>query len=235
MIVSQFTHIGNVRAENQDRIYVSDGFPILACVFDGMGGHFGGAYAAGSALSYMLQNAGNLDELSGEKISRLLTEVSEILVKEAARDKQKTGMGTTAAVALIKENLLIAVNIGDSRIYVKNKTGIKQITKDHSYVQMLLDQNYITREEIANHPYRNVITRAIGMEQVNADVFSEPLETDDIVILCSDGLYNYLPADEISEIASEDTAAEKMGKLALVRGGSDNISIIVVKYGERYE
>ena len=122
--------------------------------------------------------------------------------------------------------------MGDSRVYMYHGGVLTRLTHDHSFVQSLIDKNIITEEEAKNHPYKNIITRVLGMEKVQADVSECRFDAGDVVLLCSDGLTNHVDDDEIAMLLSSGSdasyIANRLIDLALDRGGKDNISAIVL-------
>ena len=153
--------------------------------------------------------------------------------REAARVPALKGMGTTLVTCVIKGNMVLVGNVGDSRLYHITKYGIKQITKDHSYVQTLLDAGKITESEAAAHPNKNIITRAVGVEQtVVCDIAAHRPE-DGYLLLCSDGLSNYLDKEFfITTVNSPAPLSEKCAALtafANSRGGADNITAVLIR------
>ena len=135
--------------------------------------------------------------------------------------------------AAIQDRMLLAVNVGDSRLYLLHQGELEQITEDHSYVQSLVRQGEIKKEEARNHPQKNIITRAVGvMDQVKADFFKVELTEGDKILLCSDGLSNMLEDDTIEHIlngeAEEEEKVRELVDTANENGGTDNISVILV-------
>lgn len=142
------------------------------------------------------------------------------------------GMGTTVVAAVIAGSRLHAANVGDSRLYIVSD-AIRQITKDHSYVEEMVRRGEIDREAARNHPDKNIITRAVGATQeIEADFFEVKLYPDDLVLLCSDGLTNMVEDDAIWKIIREQSdvavAAKRLIKAANQNGGRDNITVIVI-------
>jgi protein phosphatase len=141
-------------------------------------------------------------------------------------------MGTTLVMAVVEDGVMYVANIGDSRLYVVNNT-IRQITMDHSLVEELIRNGQLERDKGRNHPEKNIITRALGIDnKVVPDFFEIELTSDDKVLLCSDGLSNMIEDDEIQDIVSEDTDLTAIGRKLIERanyyGGKDNISAVVV-------
>lgn len=146
-----------------------------------------------------------------------------------------TGMGTTLVGAVVRKNGTgYVLNVGDSRAYILHRKTLKQITKDHSLVEELLDAGIITPQEAVRHPQKNVITRALGSEEfIEADVYPISIGPGDSLLLCSDGLSNLVPEDEISAVLRDsdepEAACRDLMDLALSRGAPDNVTIVVWK------
>lgn len=227
------SHKGNVRELNEDSVYTGElaekGF--LALVADGMGGYNAGEIASGMAVREVRQNISTLD---GKGLEEGFRQANRKIYELAASKPEYRNMGTTLSGCIIKDNMLYAANVGDSRIYLICGKKIRQITVDHSYVQELVDMGHITKAEAAEHPNKNIITRAIGTDRtVEIDIFAYKVKNGDMVILCSDGLSNYLEEAELLTLAQKykkpETCVRHMVDTALERGGCDNISVIVIK------
>ena len=141
-------------------------------------------------------------------------------------------MGTTVVCAIVKSNAVQYAHVGDSRIYLFHKKALFQLTKDHSMVQELIEQGTITEEESYSHPQKNLITRALGVSQdVQPDCGEVALSDGDVLLLCSDGLSNYVTADEIVEVLEHVPfyeMADALVEKALQAGGLDNITVLLV-------
>lgn len=236
------THIGQRRSINQDYIFYSDkpvgNLPNLYIVADGMGGHKAGDKASSYAVQSFVEKIQN-----GEKEQPLLLmkeaieAVNEELYALAVSRPEYEGMGTTFVAASALEDELCVMNIGDSRLYVLQKE-LKQITYDHSLVEELVRSGQLTKEEAKNHPRKNVITRALGVEpKVKADFFEVEMEEVDMILLCSDGLTNMVTEETIEYVLRNandmEKAAEVLIGLANDNGGLDNISVVMAKKEER--
>ncbi len=237
------THIGNVRDENQDafEIIQLDG-ALCATVCDGMGGENGGSVASATAIKayhdYIKDNM-NSSVLLSEDLSELLKVMGgavkyahKQVMKKAREDEHLEGMGTTLVSALVKENSAFVVNVGDSRCYVVSGDKISKVTKDHSYVQDLVDSGLLTEEEAETHPEKNSITRAVGFDyNMTPDAFYVP--SFDVLVLCTDGLTNMVDKEEIKSIILDkitlDSAVEKLIDRARENGGLDNITVALIK------
>ena len=233
------TDVGKVRSENQDCIrFVSNTLPsfgILA-LCDGMGGAKAGSVASEIALSAFISRTvenltlrkpkAPLDESAADAVSYANTCVFE----RSTCDNECAGMGTTLVAAIIKGRQCCIANVGDSRAYLISNGEIAQITRDHSFVEDMVDRGSITREQARNHPRKNVITRALGAEEtVECDCFSPTFKKNDLLLLCSDGLSNTLTDEEILEISKRCKNLADMAKelldLALSRGAPDNVTV----------
>lgn len=240
MIISYDTDIGMVRRENQDSVYAKqiDDNSALLIVADGMGGHSGGKKASTSAINSIAQNilSGYKKSASQEEIEELLRSsvsfANQSIYDAAFVNSELKGMGTTAVVALVIDNTLYTANVGDSRLYVYTKGELNQITTDHSYVESLVSKGIISKAEAKTHPKKNIITRAVGSDEiVDIDIFKNELLKNDVVLLCTDGLYGLVNEEEIIEVLNGDieNAATMLVDMANKNGGKDNISVITVK------
>ncbi len=229
------THRGNVRTENEDSLYISgDVLPFVAAVADGMGGHNAGKLASSTVVDSLREfleehDASLIDEYDLKDFSQ---DVSDKMYRFSKTDADYDNMGTTLSVIAIRDDELVCAHVGDSRVYTLCEGVFSMLTVDHSYVQMLIDMNVLTEDEAINHPYSNVITRAIGIKDVQADVYTKPFLPGDSVLLCSDGLTRHVCDDEIHLNMANKTATgacEWLLSTALERGGSDNITVIMAK------
>ncbi|MFZ5632916.1 MAG: Stp1/IreP family PP2C-type Ser/Thr phosphatase [Bacillota bacterium] len=231
---SQMTEVGLVRKKNEDSLCVVPDLALFA-VADGMGGHQAGEVAsriAVESVSRRIRNGSN-----DEAVKSLLEGVrlANSKIYSASRDKPTyRGMGTTLTAAVIREKELILAHVGDSRAYIIRGNKIYPLTEDHSLVQEMFRHGGITKEQARDHPHRNVLTRALGTDPlVDVDLIRIKLEKGDILLLCTDGLSGLLEDDEmlrlVREAAHPDQAVQGLVSEAMKRGGSDNISVIVVE------
>ncbi len=233
------TDVGRGRDMNQDYLFMSETpvgkLPNLFLVADGMGGHKAGEYASSTAVDTIVQ-AVEKDE-SGKAVSTLkkaITEANQKLLRESIVDIDKEGMGTTIVAATIIGKKLIAANVGDSRLYVINEGGITQVTRDHSYVEEMVRSGRLKRADARNHPYKNKITRAVGVfPALEIDFFEVELEEGDMILLCTDGLTNMVEEEDIKRIVlGQRDIVEKVTTLideANRNGGKDNITAVLVE------
>ncbi len=232
------TDTGVLRNMNQDYCFSSDypvgNLPNLYIVCDGMGGHKAGEYASRYTVERIVASVSRSRWKEPVRILKdAIKKANEILVVEAKEDPEKNGMGTTVVAATIIDHKLYVANVGDSRLYVVNET-IKQITKDHSYVEEMIRMGKFAPDDERIKTKKNVITRAVGaMEKVQVDFFEVDLKDKDTVLMCTDGLSNMVTNEKIHQIILSSNDTEVIGK-ALVNeanknGGQDNITVLVAK------
>lgn len=231
--------IGRLRVTNQDayRTHVLPGGAVLAVVCDGMGGANAGNVASERAVSAITEYALSSfrAEMDTEAVTRMLTgairsaniEIYDMSLKDASL----SGMGTTVVAALIRGKECVIAHVGDSRAYLVNRE-ITQLTRDHSVVQSLIESGKLTPEEARFHPRKNVITRALGTEEDVLPEFGEyRLADGDTVLLCTDGLTNYVESSEILDIFRKNDigrVADVLVARANHNGGGDNITAVTV-------
>jgi len=238
MRIGQISHKGMVRTNNEDSIFSSTKKDLFI-VADGMGGHLGGEIASRTAVNkirYFIKN--KFDNYSENKngvlnlICDAMNYASCAIYTLGKKDDALCGMGTTGVVAVLFDKKIYIGHVGDSRAYLINNK-IKQITKDHSLVQELLLSGTITVDEAKNYPHKNIITRALGIdEKVKVDTYNIKLKENEIILLCTDGLTNLVSDKEIFNIVRLNTPNKAVKLLideANARGGTDNISVIIIK------
>ena len=257
MIIASHTDIGLKRKVNQD-YHITKKYSkktSLCVVCDGMGGAKGGEQASKLAAKafvnymdhFLEEYIGNKDkQVTAPEIKKALLYALDLANDEVYRYSRShlgmKGMGTTIVATLIIDKTIFALNVGDSRVYCLKGNKIKQITKDHSYVQYLIDIGQITEEEAQSSANKNIITRAVGTERkVEGDVYKETITEGTFVLLCTDGLTNYVDNEAMCDIVSNDYNARNIDEIGLnVRvkrlidlandgGGSDNITAVLVK------
>jgi len=233
------TDIGEKRRINQDYVFCElnpiGNLPNLFIVADGMGGHKAGDYASRFCVEFFTQHIRNSSQTSPiALIEEAINATNEAVYKMSKEQVEFEGMGTTFVVATIFKNEMYVANIGDSRLYVID-SQIRQITEDHSLVQAMVNTGELNRDEARAHPNKNIITRALGVNEIaQPDFFEVELSRGDIVLMCSDGLTNMLEDENIERIIRKNvndpkTAAETLVKQANENGGKDNIAVIVIK------
>ncbi|MBO5322430.1 MAG: Stp1/IreP family PP2C-type Ser/Thr phosphatase [Clostridia bacterium] len=242
MVVSAKTDIGVKRHSNQDEyalLNLDDG-SVLAVVCDGMGGANAGNVASHIACQVITSffERSFRRGLDPEGVMALLQ--SAILSANievfnmASKNEELKGMGTTVVAAFVSEEFTVVSHVGDSRAYIIGD-DVTQLTRDHSVVQSLIESGKLTPEEAVVHPRRNVITRALGIEpDVLVDSNEYDLNESDFLLLCSDGLSNFVSTDEMTQIFNKtktEQIADELVKRANKNGGGDNITAVVVKKG----
>lgn len=233
--------IGRAREMNQDAYYASQPSDTvgLYIVADGMGGYNGGEVASALAVTatknYIESNFAEVEHTK-EKLQELVKnaiEYANMLVYEKSKEVQELdGMGTTIEVALVHDNKVYIGHIGDSRIYRIRKNFIRKLTTDHSYVEKLVKDGTISRDEASHHPKKNMLTKALGCTSfVEPDVAVRGFLKDDILVLTSDGLTNMITDEELYNLitAHIEIATDKLIEKANEAGGLDNITVIIVQ------
>ncbi|MBO5501420.1 MAG: Stp1/IreP family PP2C-type Ser/Thr phosphatase [Clostridia bacterium] len=232
MRVCHRTHQGLVRANNQDNWLAQA--PLYG-VADGMGGHKGGETASRVALQ-VFQNAIGQKKPDAATLRMAVEAANRRVYDMSAHDESLSGMGTTMSMIWQDEDRLLIAHVGDSRIYRLREGKLQQITDDHSFVAELVRNNIITPEMARNHPQRNIITRAVGVDPfVEVDVLEQQQMPGDLWLICSDGLHGMVEDDEIQSILSEmelEEAAERLISRALENGGHDNVTFVLLSNTE---
>lgn len=233
------TDIGRKRKANQDFVYTSEqpvgNLPNLFVVADGMGGHNAGDYASRITVETIVERVADSPETDPISILDGAIQYANTRIRKlAGASSLLEGMGTTVVAAVCDDNRLYVANVGDSRLYIVNRLGIRQITRDHSWVEEMVRRGGIARVDARNHPDKNIITRAVGAEDtVKADFFSVQLAAGDVVLMCTDGLTNMLEDEEIRMIldGARDIveSAEELVRAANENGGKDNISVVLIE------
>lgn len=233
--------VGKTRQINEDFYYISSEYePIkLFIVADGMGGYNGGEIASKlaveSARRYIQSNfesAKNDKESLLNLVKNSSMYANMIVYEKAMKNEELKNMGTTLDICLIYENKAFISHIGDSRVYRIRKDFMRKLTKDHSYVQQLVDEGKITKEESVNHPKKNMLIKALGCtEYIEPDVTVKGFIKGDIMLMCTDGLTNMIPENEILKILKEnlDNPSKVLVDKANELGGLDNITTVIIK------
>ncbi len=240
MLFGAATDIGKRRRINEDSMIIgrNSDYPYIA-VADGMGGHNAGDMASSMAVEaiegHIESNmTGKLDYVEASEVVRHAFIMANSKIYTYSKNHYKImGMGTTATLAMVYGDMLITAHVGDSRAYIVKEDRITQITRDHSYVQELLQRGEITPEQAKNHPQRNYITRAVGVEDsLKVDIGIRPYSGEKILV-CSDGLTNMVSENEIFEILNAEPDLDKAAKLLIDKanefGGADNITAVLME------
>ncbi|MDE6853069.1 MAG: Stp1/IreP family PP2C-type Ser/Thr phosphatase [Lachnospiraceae bacterium] len=233
------TDVGSKRAVNQDYMYCSENsvgsFRNLFIVADGMGGHKAGDYASKLCVEQMVESIEKSEHKTPVSLFEEAVDAANGAVySESQEHEEYEGMGTTLVACTMQEDTLYVANIGDSRLYLLRDDDIIQITEDHSLVEEMVKQGNITESEARVHPQKNIITRAVGIDQsVQADFFEVEIYQNDIVMLCSDGLSNMVEDEDIEYIVKHSKSLQDAGETLVARanenGGSDNITVVLAK------
>ena len=234
--------VGKAREINEDSFYITEDTSAKLQLFilaDGMGGCNAGEIASKQAvISTKNYIENNFDDTPKDKDSLIQLVASSmeyanmVVYEKSLNDKNLEGMGTTLEVCLIYNNKAFIGHIGDSRIYRIRKDFIRKLTQDHSYVQKLVQEGTITKEEAEHHPKKNMLMKALGCNAfVEPDVMVKGFQKEDILILCSDGLTNMVNINDIYTTIKKDFefATKELINLANSQGGLDNITIITIK------
>ncbi len=243
MFISGKSDVGKRRVNNQDCFSIDElgSGSYLLTVCDGMGGANGGNIASEIACrvytDYVKENYDPSAESDAELLKSGVTKANTAVYEAAAADPALQGMGTTLVSALVRENgSATVINVGDSRLYSLADGSITQVTRDHSYVQYLVDMGQITVSEAKNFSRRNIIIRSIGNEaKTNPDIFDIDPIKGGYLLLCTDGLTNCVSNEVIAGTVSAsdkeqlDACADKLIDLANDGGGSDNITVLLIK------
>ncbi len=243
--VAQLTDVGRKRPHNEDNmahIIPRDEQALLKkgalfIVADGMGGHAAGEVASEIAVD-TVSKAYYEDDSEDISVSLIhaIKRANAIIHQRAAENMLRSGMGTTCVAASIRGNMIYVANVGDSRAYIVRNGRVRQISQDHSWVEEQVRAGLLTRDQARSHAQRNVITRSLGTQsEVEVDVFSEPIEEGDTIILCTDGLSGAVIEDDLRAIVNQYLPQESVYHLverANENGGADNITAIVIRVQE---
>lgn len=237
------TDVGSVRDNNEDHLLFIRPFDkkirktrgCLALVADGMGGHSSGEIASKMATEIISRTYFDSKLEPLEALKKAFDKANKSIYQKAGKRSRLKGMGTTCTALVLKENQIYLAHVGDSRAYLLKGNELIQLSSDHTYVQHLLDSGKISHKESLTHPQRNVITKAMGTSpKVDADYkqISYDFEQGDRLLICSDGLYEYIQDQELGKILGGENIgelAQKLISIAKQRGGHDNISVLIVE------
>ena len=235
-----FTDPGKVREHNEDSVTIlnNENKEFILAIADGMGGHKAGEIASSIAIDhikesfYSLETIGKKEEAI-EWLREVVKEINKKIFEYAKEHPESKGLGTTLVIAIRTEDYILYGNIGDSAGYVIKNDKMHKVTKDHTYVGMLLNTGKLSEESAKNHPGKNLLTRALGAnDPIEIDIFDVDTSVKGL-FLCSDGLTNMLSDEQIEKILNSNLPIEeavvKLIRKANSRGGTDNISIAYLK------
>ncbi len=226
------TDIGLKREKNEDCCYANDRFAIVA---DGMGGHNKGEVASTMVVDVLKDKLGNSKKISKDVLNKAIIAANRSVYSKAEADISFKGMGTTVVCCAWDDKKILLGHVGDSRCYAVMQNGIFQLTDDHTLVHQLIVEGKLTEQEALDYPDQHVITRAVGTD-ANEKPDIKVIDKDDVqwLILCSDGLSNYVEPDSIlacvEQSNSPQDAADKLVELAKCGGGADNISVVIIRF-----
>ena len=236
------TDPGCTRNQNQDAYYIEklSKNALICVVCDGMGGAKSGNIASTLAVDVFVQEVKRTwsPDMGLEELEMLLGNAVKLtnytVYDQANAFEEFSGMGTTLVAVLLQGDLAVVVNVGDSRAYNIDGDGLRQITVDHSIVQMMIDRGELSRERAKSYPGKNLITRAIGTEPVvSCDVFYKRMERGDCLLLCTDGLSNLVDEQELLfEVvhgANKDMCCQRLLDIAKDRGAPDNVTCVLIQ------
>ena len=234
------SHVGKIRANNQDSGYAGTQLFVVA---DGMGGHAGGDVASAIALKRVMEADRQFASAADAEfaLQSALSAANTMLAETVFEHPELTGMGTTVSAILRSGSQIAIAHIGDSRIYLLRDGTLKQITADHTFVQRLVDSGRITPEEAAVHPRRSVLMRVLGDVDAAPEIDTTVLEVlaGDRWLLCSDGLSSYVSDDKIAQalksVPAVKDAADRLVKESLDQGAPDNVTVVIVDIDESGE
>lgn len=243
--IVSFSDPGRMRSENEDAVAaISElGLAILA---DGMGGYQAGEVASrmaiegiskelGTSLPHVLRQTGeNLRQALWDDLRFAVSRANEDIYQLANKSEDHEGMGSTLVVAVLAQHRLFIAHLGDSRAYRLTGGRLEQLTRDHCWVDEQIAAGLLTEDQITDKRFHNIVTRALGVEdEVELEIHEHPFESDDIILLCSDGLTDMISDSEIQELLNAigplESRARRMIDLANEHGGKDNISVILLR------
>ncbi len=237
------TDPGKIRSHNEDSVTIVENLSKewLVIVADGMGGHKAGEVASSLAVNELSKRFSELSSIGSKEeaviwLKEIIDEINVKILKYAEEHIDASGLGTTCVCSIITKDFLLFGNIGDSSGYVYKKGKLYKVTKDHTLVNILLENGELTEDAAKVHPQKNVLMKALGAaEQIEMDIFDVERDVDG-VFLCSDGLTNMLTTEQIEKVLNDnelelEEQVNKMIMKANMRGGTDNITIACVKFG----
>lgn len=225
--------IGLQRSLNEDSLLCRP--PKDFAVADGMGGHAAGEVASHIFVATLNRRLSEQDApVDQDGLREMVIYGNKAILDSIRSHPEQKGMGTTATCLHLNDNLAVWAHVGDSRLYLLRQGDLRQLTQDHTYVHDLLSRGSITPQEAEHHPKRNMLVRAVGVEEfVQVDTGEMSLLNGDILLLCTDGLTNMVTDEVIQTVLEAESCPDPAASLvqcAKAGGGTDNISVIVVKY-----
>ena len=237
------TDPGKVRSHNEDSVNIVENSSNeqLIVVADGMGGHKAGEVASSLAVNELSRRFSELSSIGTKEeavvwLKEIIDEINVKILKYAEEHIDASGLGTTCVCAIVTNEFLLFGNIGDSSGFVYKKGKLYKVTKDHTLVNILLENGELTESAAKVHPQKNVLMKALGVaEKIEIDIFEVERDVDGI-FLCSDGLTNMMSVDQMDKILNDKELEleEQVGKMIMkanMRGGTDNITIACVRFG----
>jgi len=242
------TDVGLARKHNEDSLFIDVDLGLFV-VADGLGGHAAGEVAskivvdqiaefidqtANSEITVPIGFGDNLS-LNGNRLKAAIKISDRAITENIVLYPERDTMGSTVVACLIEGKRVAMAHVGDSRAYLLNKDGIRQLTKDHSWIAEQVENGILTAEEAKRHPFRNVITQALGNgSELEIDVQEFEMADSEAIMLCSDGLSGMVSDDQILNIFNQalniENAVCKLVRKAIENGGEDNISVVIIKY-----
>ena len=239
LVVAARSDVGMIRAGNEDSFHSKvDDTGGIFIVADGMGGHAAGEVASEMAVEILRDQLASLRDLhdrnAADKVMNALRGANLAIYNRTVTETDKQGMGTTASVLIISGRRYLIGQVGDSRIYLLREGALRQLTKDHSYVQEQVDAGFLTPEQARYHPYSNVITRCVGAsDDVEPDTFAGETRDGDIFLVASDGLTGMVDDRRLQQLLSARAEPQRIVDSLIAeangRGGLDNITAILVQ------
>ncbi len=241
--VGGYTDQGLQRGHNEDAFSIHEPAEpakmersgILFAVADGMGGHLAGEVASQTAIEALLQEYTRVDSADvGLALLSAVNAANLAVYQAGLDDSMRTGMGTTLVAAVVRPGILVVAHVGDSPAFLIRNEIAKRLTQDHSWVAQAVAHGQLNQEDAETHPYRHVLTRALGsLPDVEVDLSDQTtIEPGDVLVLCSDGLVRHVKESELPEVVQDKSAADAakaLVDLANRRGGEDNTTVIVCK------
>ena len=235
-----FTDPGKVRSHNEDSVIILNNQKkdFVLAIADGMGGHKAGEIASSITIEHITSSFNNLEKMGSKDeaidwLRAIVKEINDKIFAYAEKHPESKGLGTTLVIAIKTEDYILYGNIGDSSGFVIKNNILHKVTKDHTYVGLLVSNGKISEESAKTHPGRNLLTRALGANNpIEIDIFDIDTSVKGL-FLCSDGLTNMLTQEQIEKVLNSNLSIEeavvKLIKKANLRGGTDNISIAYLK------